>query len=49
MIYFVDYEKGRLNITLIEPKEEKKVTNISIDLNAVDPMDKFDLNRHTRE
>jgi hypothetical protein len=45
----VDYEKGRLNIVVMEPKEQKKVTNISIDLNAVHPLDKFDLHRQTTE
>jgi hypothetical protein len=47
MISVVDYEKGRLNIVVMEPKEQKKVTNISIDLNAVHPLDKFDLHRQT--
>jgi hypothetical protein len=46
MISVVDYEKGRL-IYIMEPKEQKKVTNISIDLNVVHPLDKFDLHRQT--
>jgi len=33
----------------MEPKEQKKVTNISIDLNAIHPLDKFDLHRQTGE
>jgi hypothetical protein len=47
MILVVDYEKGRLNITVMEPNRHKKVTNISIDLNVVHPLDKFDLHRQT--
>jgi hypothetical protein len=35
MILVVNYEKGRLNIEVMEPKEQKKVTNISIDINVV--------------
>jgi hypothetical protein len=31
----------------MEPKEKKKVTNISIDLHAKHPLDKFDLHRQT--
>jgi hypothetical protein len=49
MILVVDYEKGRLNIVIMEPKEQKKVTNISIDLNAFHPLDKFELHRKTAE
>jgi hypothetical protein len=49
MISVVDYEKGRLNIAVMEPKEQKKVTNISIDLNAIHTLDKFDLHRQTTE
>jgi hypothetical protein len=49
MLSVVDYEKGRLNIAVLEPKEKKKVTNISIDLNAVHPLDKMDLHRKTGE
>jgi hypothetical protein len=49
MISVVDYEKGRLNIAVMEPKDHKKVTNISIDLNNVHPLDKFDLHRQTAE
>jgi hypothetical protein len=49
MISVVDYEKGILNIVVMEPKEWKKVTNISIDLNAVHPMDKFDCHRQSAE
>jgi hypothetical protein len=48
MISIVDYEKGRLNITFVEPKK-KKVTNISIDINVVHPLDKFYLHRQTAE
>jgi len=33
----------------MEPKEKKKVINISIDLNAVHRLDKFDLHRKTVE
>jgi hypothetical protein len=39
MISVVDYEKGKLNIVVIEQKEKKKVTNVSIDLNAVHPLE----------
>jgi len=49
MISIVDYERGRLNIVVMEPKYHKKVTNISIDLNNVHPLDKFDMHRHTAE
>jgi hypothetical protein len=45
----VDYEKGRLNIAILEPKGTKKVTNISIDLNAVHPLEKYDLHRQTEK
>jgi len=49
MLSVVDYEKGRLNIVVIEPKERRKVTNISIDLNAVNSLDKMDLHRQNGE
>jgi len=45
MISVVNYEKGRLNIVVMEPKEQKKVTNIFIDLNAVHPLDEFNFHR----
>jgi len=45
IIYVVDYEKGTLNITVMEPKQQNKVTKVSIDLNAVLPLDKMDLHR----
>jgi len=41
----VDYDKGRLNVAVMELKEQNKITNISIDLNVVHPLDKFDLHR----
>jgi hypothetical protein len=47
MLSVVDYEKGKLNIAVLEPKEQKKVTNVSIDLNAIHPLDKMDLHRQT--
>ena len=47
MILIAYYEKGRLNIEVMEPKEQKKVTNISIDINVVHPLDKFELHRQT--
>jgi hypothetical protein len=31
----------------MDQKDQKKVTNISIDLNNVHPLDKFDLHRKT--
>jgi hypothetical protein len=49
MLSVLDYEKGRLNIAILEPKEHNKVTKLSIDLNAVHPLDKMDLHRKTRE
>jgi hypothetical protein len=49
MVSIVDYEKGRLNIAVLEPKEKKKVTKVSINLNAIHPLDKMDLHRQTRE
>jgi hypothetical protein len=49
MLSVVDYEKGRLNIAVMEPKQQKKVTKVSIDLNVVHPLDKMDLHRQTRE
>jgi hypothetical protein len=49
MISVVDYKKGKLNIEVTEPKEQKKVTNISIDLNVVHTLDKFKLHRQTAE
>jgi hypothetical protein len=49
MLVVVDYEKGRLNIVVMEPREKKKVTWVSSDLNAVHPLDKMDLHRKTRE
>ena len=49
MIQVVDYEKGRLNIAVMEPKEKNKVTNISIDLNSFHPLDKFDLSKQNTE
>jgi len=41
----MDYEKGKLNIVVLKPKDQNKVTNISIDLNVVHPIDKMDLHR----
>jgi hypothetical protein len=49
MIFVVDYEKGRLNIIVMNPKQHNKVTILFIDLNAMHPLDKMDLHRHTRE
>jgi len=48
-ISVVDYKKGKLNIAVMEPKEHKKVKYMSIDLNAVHPLDKFDMHRKTLE
>jgi hypothetical protein len=49
MLSIVDYEKGRLNITMMEPKEKKKVANTSIAINKVHPLDKMDLHRQIGE
>jgi hypothetical protein len=49
MISDVDNEKGSTDIAVMEPNDKKKLTNISIDLNNVQPLDKFDLHRHTAE
>jgi hypothetical protein len=49
MISVVYYEKGRLNIVTMEPKDKKKVTNIHVNLNNVQPMDKFELRRQIGE
>jgi hypothetical protein len=49
MISVVDYEEGKLNIAVMESKDQKKVTSISIDLNSMPPLDKFDLHRKTTE
>jgi len=49
MVSTIDYKNGILNIVVIEPKEKNKVTNISIDLNVVHPLDKMDPHRQTRE
>jgi hypothetical protein len=49
MISAIYYEKGRFIIAVMEPKNQKKVINISIDLNVVHPLDKFDLHRQTIE
>ena len=49
MLSVVDYEKGRLNIAVLDPKEQKKVTKVSIDLDAIHPLDKMDLHRQTGE
>jgi len=49
MVSVVDYEKGRLIIAVMEPKDQKKVTSVSIDLNVVHPLDKFDLYEQTAE
>ena len=49
MISTIAYEKGRLSIAVMEPKQHKKVTKVSIDLNAVHPLDKMDLHRKTGE
>jgi len=32
---------------MMDPKDQKKVTNISINLNNVHPLEKFDLHRQT--
>jgi hypothetical protein len=45
VISHVDYEKGKLNIAVMESNDENKVTNIFIDLNAIHPIDKMDFNR----
>jgi hypothetical protein len=49
MLSTMDYEKKRLNIVVLDPKEQKKDTNISIYLNAVHPLDKMDLHRQSGE
>lgn len=45
----MDYEKGNLNIVVLESKYQNKVTNISLDLNIINFFDKMDLHRKTRE
>jgi len=45
MISTMYYQKGRLNIIVMEPKEQKKLKNISIGLNVVSPLDKLGLHR----
>jgi len=42
MLSIVDYEKCKLNIVVLETKYQMKVTNISIDINAVHSLDKMD-------
>jgi hypothetical protein len=49
MISTIDYEKGSLNIAVMESKEHKKLTNISIDMNNVHPLDTFDFHKHIVE
>jgi hypothetical protein len=49
MLSVVDYEKGRLNIAVLEPKEQEEGHKGVHDLNAVHPLDKMDLHRQTRE
>jgi hypothetical protein len=43
------YEKGRLNIVVMEPKQKKKVKKVSIDLNALHPLDTMDMRRQIGE
>jgi len=45
----MDYEKGKLNIAMLESKDQDKVTNISIVLNVVHPNYKTDFHRHIGE
>jgi uncharacterized protein with ACT and thioredoxin-like domain len=45
----MDYEKGKLNIAVSELKDQHKVTNISIHLNSIHPVDKMDLHKKIRE
>jgi hypothetical protein len=45
----VDYEKGKLNKVVLESKDQKKVTNISMDLNVIHLVEKMDLHRQTGE
>jgi hypothetical protein len=48
MLSAMDFEKGKLNIVVLETRENKR-TNITFDLNALHPIDKMDLHRKTRE
>jgi len=49
MMSIAYYVKGMFHIPVMEPKKKKKVTNISIDVNVVHPLDKFDLHRQNVE
>jgi hypothetical protein len=56
LIYSLDYEKGRLNIFVLEPKgqvikttDNYKVSKFSFDLNAINFVEKMDLHRKTGE
>jgi len=56
LIYALNYEKGKLNIDVLEPKgrvikivDNYKVVKFSFDLNAIKFVDMMDLHRQTRE
>jgi hypothetical protein len=49
LLFSMDYEKGKLNITVLESKDKNKVTNISIDLYAINPINKMDLHMQSGE
>jgi hypothetical protein len=48
MLFGMDFEKGKLNIVVLETRENKR-TSITFDLNALHLIDKMDLHRKTRE
>jgi hypothetical protein len=45
----MDYEKGKLNLYVLESKDQNKITNISLDINAINYVDKMDLHRQNGE
>jgi hypothetical protein len=49
MLSVIDYQKVILNIAVMEPKQQKKVTKVLIDINVVHPLYKMDLHRQTVE
>jgi hypothetical protein len=49
MISVVDYEKGKLNLFVIEKNKQNQVKHVSIDMNVVHPLENFDLHIKTGE
>jgi len=45
----MDYEKGKINITILESKDQNKVTKISLDIIVIKYVDKMDFHKQIGE